>query len=54
MEREQLMEILLMKTVQSISAKMYYGILYFFTKILQAGDAASGIVVHKRCSRICG
>ena len=51
MVRELLMPILLIKTVQSISAKMYY---VFFTKILQGGDTACGIDVHKRCSRICG
>ena len=45
------MWILLIKTVQSISAKIYY---VFFTKILQGGDTASGIVLHKRCFRICG
>ena len=28
--------------------------MYFFTKILQGGDTASGVVFHKRCSRICG
>ena len=31
--------------------KMYY---VLFTKILQGGDTASGIGLHKRCSRICG
>ena len=51
MVRELLMKILLIKTVQSISAKMYY---VLFTKILQGGDTASGTVLHKRCSRICG
>ena len=30
---------------------MYY---VFFTKILQGGDTAGGIVLHKSCSRICG
>ena len=37
--------------MQSISAKIHY---VFFTKILQGGDAASGIVFHKSWSRICG
>ena len=41
----------LIKTIQSISAKIHY---VFFTKILQGGDTASGIVFHNRCSRICG
>ena len=35
MVRELLMEILLIKTVQSISVKMHY---VFFTKILQGGQ----------------
>ena len=39
------------KTVQSISGEMYY---VFFTKVLQGGDTASGIVLLKRCSRTCG
>ena len=34
----------LIKTVQSISAKTYYVLL---TKILQGGDTASGTVLHK-------
>ena len=50
MEREVLRQILLIKTVQSTSAKMYY---VLFTKILQGGDTTSGTVLHKRCSRIC-
>ena len=41
----------MIKTVQSISAKMYY---VFFTKILQRGDTASEILIHKSCSKICG
>ena len=41
----------MIKTVQSISAKMHY---VFFTKTLQGGDTASGIGLHKRCSRIWG
>ena len=45
------MYILLNKTVQSKSAKMYY---VFFTKILQGRDTVIGIVLHKRYSRICG
>ena len=49
--RKLLMYILLSKTVQSISAKMYY---VFCAKILQGGDTASGIVLHKKRSRICG
>ena len=51
MVRELLKQIVLIKTVQSVSAKMYYVLL---TKILQGGDAASGALLHKRCSRICG
>ena len=38
------------KTVQSKSAKIDD---VLFTKILQAGDTASGTVLHTRCSRIC-
>ena len=45
------MWILLIKTVQSVSAKIYY---VFFTKILQGGDTARGTVRHKRCSKIYG
>ena len=41
----------MIKTVQSISLKMYY---VLFTKTLQGGDTASGTVIHQRCSRICG
>ena len=41
--------ILLIKSVQPISAKMYY---VLFTKIIQGGDTASGTVLHKRCSII--
>ena len=50
MVQDLLMQILLIKTVQLMSAKMYY---VFFIKILQGGDTASGIVFHKTCSRIC-
>ena len=46
---ELLMLILLIKTIPSISAKIYY---VLFTKILQGGDTASGTVLHKRCSKI--
>ena len=45
MVRELLMYILLIKTIQSISAKMYY---VLFSKILRGGDTASGTVLHKR------
>ena len=45
MVRELLMYILLIKIVQSISAKMYY---VLFSKILREGDTASGTVLHKR------
>ena len=41
----------MIKAEQSKSTKMYY---VFFTKILQGGETASGIVFHKSCSRICG
>ena len=44
------MYILLIKTVQSISATMYY---VLFTKTLQGGDTASVTVLHKKGSRIC-
>ena len=43
---ELVMLILLIKTIPSISAKIYY---VLFTKILQGGDTA---VLHKRCSKI--
>ena len=39
------MPILLSKTVQSISAKMYY---ILFTKILQGVSGASGTVLQKK------
>ena len=39
------MEILEIKTVRSISTKMYY---VLFTKILQRADAASGTVLQKK------
>ena len=45
MVRELLMHILLIKTIQSISAKMYY---VLFSKILRGRDTASGTVLHKR------
>ena len=41
MVRELLMSLLLIKTVQPISAKIYY---VLFTKILQRGYKASGTV----------
>ena len=44
MVQDLLMQILLIKTVQLISAKMYY---VFFSKILQGGGTASGIVFTK-------
>ena len=50
MVRELLMQVLLIKTPQHISAKMYYILL---TNILQGGDTASGIALHKKRSRIC-
>ena len=53
MMKELLMQILLIKALQSISAKMYD---VFFTKILQ-GRHAEGVLeggLRKRCSRICG
>ena len=51
MVRDLRMQILLIKTAQSMSANMYY---VFFTKLLQGGDTTSEIVFHKRHSRICG
>ena len=44
MVRVLLMQILLVKTVQSISAKMYYAL---FTKILQREHTTSETVLHK-------
>ena len=45
MVRKLLMQILLIKTKQSISAEVYF---VLFTKILQGEKTASGTVLHKR------
>ena len=48
MGQELLMYILLIKTVQSISATMY------ILCILQGGETTSATALHKNCCRTCG
>ena len=49
--RELLKEIILIKTVQSISTKMYC---VLFTKIEQGANTASGTALQKKCSKLFG